>query len=155
MDIFLTQDHTYIVTKPVETVRFDISKIIDKKWHDFSNNITGVLNTDDSFKLTHKWALGYISGGGSFIYLNGIIRQENTQTIIDITVRPNIVLVLFSYFISVLLVCEVIGIKTMLEGPRIALILTLLLFCSILFGLIYYLGKGLRNRFERHLGLTR
>jgi hypothetical protein len=156
MDILLTQKYKYTLNNSLEDVRNDFSKITNASGHNFLNNITGTLNADNSFRLTHKWTFGYIRGlgGSSFVYLKGTITSEGAKTIINMTLRPNIGLTILLYFIGVLFLCEIFGVKTMLEGPRIPIILTLLLFELIIGGLILMMTNGLRNRFERILQLT-
>ncbi|RTL58736.1 MAG: hypothetical protein EKK37_10440 [Sphingobacteriales bacterium] len=157
MDILLTRKYKYTISDSIDSVRNDFGKITKGRWFDFSNNITGTLNDDNTFKLTHKWTLGYIRGfgGNSFAYLKGNITTEDNKTIINVTLRPNITLTFFFYFISILFLCELFGIKTMLQGPRLQLIFTLLLFVFIIGGLMLMMTNGLRNRFERILQLTR
>lgn len=156
MDILLTQKYKYTLNNLLEGVRNDFSKITNVRGYDFANNITGTLNADNSFRLTHKWTFGYIRGigGNSFVYLKGTIKAEGANTIINTTLRPNIGLTFFLYLIVVLFLCELFGVKTILEGPRIPIILTLLLFELLIGGLILMMTNGLRNRFERMLQLV-
>jgi len=153
MNFLFRRFYKYYSKGTMDSIREDFSKITDTPWYDFRNNITGSLDIDNSFRITHKWTMGYIKGGGSFVYMTGEIKTENNQTIIETTVKPNIVIVFFLYFMVGLFLCELFGIKTMLEGPRFLMILTLALFSLILLGLINVMGNGLRNRFERLLKL--
>ncbi len=157
MDILLTQKYKYTLNYSLENVRNDFSKITNSRGYDFANNITGALNADNSFTLTHKWTFGYIRGfgGNSFVYLKGTITSEGSKTIINTALRPNMGLTIFLYLSGGLFLCELFGIQTMLEGPRIPIILTLLLFELIIGGLVLMMTKGLRNRFERMLQLPR
>lgn len=156
MDILLTQKYRYTLNNSLESVRNDFSKITNARGYDFANNITGTLNADNSFRLTHKWTFGYIRapGGNSFVYLKGTITSEGAKTIINTTLRPNIGLTFFFYLMGALFLSELFGIKTILEGPRIPIILTLLLFELIIGGLIIMMTNGLRKRFERILQLA-
>ncbi len=156
MDILLTQKYKYTLNNSLEDVRSDFSKITNARGYDFANNITGKLHSDNSFILTHKWAFGYIRGlgGNSFVYLKGTITTDGAKTIIKTTLRPNIGLTFFLYLIGVFFLCELFDVKTMLQGPRIPMLLTLLLFELIIGGLIFMMTNGLRNRFERILKLA-
>lgn len=156
MDILFNRNYKYVVNGSVDNIRSDMTRITDKRWYDFSENITGNLNDDNSFKFTHKWTFGYIRWiENSFAYLTGTIRQEGDKTIIDTTLRPNSGIVLFFYILLVLFLCELFGIQTMLKGPKIYLLLFLPFFDLILVGLMLYMTNGLRNRFERIMQLKR
>src|SRR5215204_2335037 len=97
MDIFLIRKYKYHVNDSVENIRASLLEITNRKWHDFSNNISGFLRDDNTFKFTHKWEIGFSGGSGSTVYLNGKIREENENVFIDITIRPNIGLLFFIY----------------------------------------------------------
>ncbi|EAZ79937.1 hypothetical protein [Algoriphagus machipongonensis] len=156
MNLLFSRNYRYIVRSSVDNVRIDITGITDKPWHDFSENITGSLNDDNSFKFTHKWTFAYITWfENSFAYLTGTIRQEGEKTIINTNLRPNSGIVLSFYVLLVLFLCVLFGIQTMLKGPKIYILLFLLFFALILVGLMLYMTNGLRNRFERIMQLKR
>ena len=157
MDILLTRNYTYTVNDSLENVRINFARVTNTPGYTFSNNITGTLNNDNTFKLTHKWAFGYIRGfgGNSFVYLTGKIESHNNRTIINTNIRPNIGLTFFLYVLTILFLCELLGITTMIEGSRSTVSLLLLLFMIILTGIIYLMTNGLNNRFERILQLQR
>ena len=157
MDILLTRNYKYTVDDSLENVRINFARVTNTPGYTFSNNITGTLKEDDTFKLTHKWAFGYIRGfgGNSLIYLTGKIESQNDRTIINTLIRPNIGLTFFLYVLTILFICEVLGIKTMLDESRFTVSLLLLLFMIILTGVIYLMTNGLNNRFERILQLQR
>lgn len=156
MDIFFNRSYKYVVNSSVDNVRSDMTRITDKRWYDFSENITGKLNDDNSFKFTHKWTFGYSRWTeNSFAYLTGTIREEGDKTVIDTTLRPNSGIVLFFYILLVLFLCDLFGIQTMLKGPKIYLLLILSFFDLLLAGLMLYVTNGHRNRFERIMQLKR
>jgi hypothetical protein len=68
MDILFSQKHEYSVDRSIDDIIEDFAKLTKRKWYDFSENITGRLNPDNIFRLTHKWAFGYVRGvpDGSF-----------------------------------------------------------------------------------------
>lgn len=156
MDFLFNRNYKYVINSSVDTVRSNLTHITDKRWYDFSENITGRLNNDNSFKLTHQWTFGYIRWiENSFAYLTGTIRQEGDKTVIDTTLRPNSGLVLFFYILVVLFLCELFGIQTMLRGPKIYILLFIPFFNLVLVGLMLFLTNGLRNRFETIMQLKR
>jgi hypothetical protein len=119
MNIFFTIRHRYLVNDTVDNVRANIESIIDRRWYDFSENITGRLNSDGSFKLTHKWSFAVIRWiENSPAYLSGTIIADGNKAIIDSTLRPNSGFVIFFYLLTILFVCEVVGINTFIQGPK-------------------------------------
>jgi len=156
MDIFFTHRYKYIVNDTVDNVRANIESITDRRWYDFSDNITGRLNADGSFKLTHKWSFAVIRWlENSPAYLSGTLTGDGNKTVINTTLRPNSGLVFFFYLLAILFLCEVIGINTLIQGPKSFKLLFLPFFNLILFGLMKMFTTGLRNRFERLLQLQR
>jgi hypothetical protein len=156
MDIFFTHRHKYTVNDTVDNVQENIENIIGRRWYDFSENITGRFNGDGSFKLTHKWSFAVIRWmENSPAYLSGTLIADGNKTIIDTTLRPNSGLVLFFYLLTVLFVCELLGIDTFIQGPKTFKLLFFPFFNLILFGLMKMFTTGLRNRFERLLQLQR
>jgi CBS domain containing-hemolysin-like protein len=156
MDIFFTIRHRYLVNDTVDNVLAKIESIIDRRWYDFSENITGRLNSDGSFKLTHKWSFAVIRWiENSPAYLSGTITADGNKAIIDTTIRPNSGLVMFFYLLTILFVCELVGINTFIQGPKTYKLLFFPFFNLILFVLMKMFTTGLRNRFERLLQLQR
>jgi hypothetical protein len=154
MDIFFTITHRYLVNDTVDNVRANIESIIGRRWYDFSENITGRLNSDGSFKLTHKWSFAVIRWiENSPAYLSGTITADGNKAIIDTTLRPNSGFVIFFYLLTILFVCEVVGINTFIQGPKTYKLLFFPFFNLILFVLMKMFTTGLRKRFERPLQL--
>ena len=156
MDILFTHRHQYVVNDTVDNVRANIESITDRRWYDFSHNITGRLNADGSFKLTHKWSFAVISWlENSPAYLSGTLAGDGNKTVITTTLRPNSGLVFFFYLLTILFLCEVVSIDTFIQGPKTFKLLFFPFFNLILFGLMKMFTTGLRNRFERLLQLQR
>ena len=151
MDFLFSRTYKYTVNLPIEKVLQDFSKVSNRKWTDYSANITGTLYDDNSFKFTHKWKLGNIIGifGNDFASLKGTIKENSPYTIIQTTLRPNLALVFIAYFITGLFLCELFGIKTMIMGPKIDILLSLPFFVFLIVGLIFFMTNGLRNTFEK------
>lgn len=151
MDILFSRTYKYTIEKPIINVQQEFSQVTNKKWSDFSSNITGKLNEDNTFKFTHKWTFGYIRGpfGHNFATIKGIISESGQNTVVEATVKPNLGLVFFLYFITGLFLCEILGIKTILNGPKTYILLFLPFFGLLLFGLIHFMTNGLRNTFEK------
>jgi hypothetical protein len=157
MNFLFAKKYTYSVNRSTDDVIEDFVKLTNRKWYDFSENITGYLNPDNTFKLTHKWAFGYVSGffDNTLVSLTGKLQKNNNETIIEATLKPNFVLVLFLYLIALLFFLEMTGTTKIIEGPKIFTLLFLPFLWLILFGIISFMTNSLRKRFERLLELHR
>ena len=151
MDFLFSRTYKYKVDKPIDKVLQDFSKVTNKKWADFSENISGELNDDNSFKFTYQWTLGHIRGifGSEFATIKGRINTVREVTIIETTLRPNFGLVFFLYFTIGLFLCELFGIKTMLNGSKTYHLLFLPFAVLVIVRLILFITNGLRNTFEK------
>jgi hypothetical protein len=85
--------------------------------------------------------------------LSGTIAADGNKAIIDTTLRPNSGFVIFFYLLTILFVCEVVGINTFIQGPKTYKLLFFPFFNLILFVLMKMFTTGLRKRFERPLQL--
>jgi hypothetical protein len=157
MNFLLVRKYRYVAPKSIDDVIEDFGRITNQKWYDFSENIHGRLNPDNTFWLTEKWSFVYIQGlpYNYLSYINGKLQKDNTNTIIEISLRPNFILVFFLYLIGLFFVLELTGVKIMAETPIILTILGLLSFEFILFSIALISTNRLRNRFERILQLQR
>lgn len=154
MNLFFSQKHIYTVNDTLNNVQADIKSLINRKWHDFSENIAGTITDDGSFKLTHKWSFAVIKWiENSPAYLKGTLSTEKNKTIINTTVRPNSAFVLSFYFFTILFLCELFGVNTFIQGSKTFKLLFFPFFNLILFGVMKVFTNGLRKRFERLLQL--
>ena len=154
MNIFFTHRQKYTVNDSIENVQANIENITNRQWYDFSNNITGRLNGDGSFKLKHKWSFAVIGWmENSPAYLSGTLTVDNNNTIIDTTLRPNSAFVMFFYLLTILFVCDLLEIDTFIQGPKTFKLIFYPFFNLILFGVMKMFTTGLRNRFEKLLQL--
>jgi hypothetical protein len=156
MNFLFTQKNVYHLGRTIDDVIEDFAAITQRKWYDFSENITGRLNPDNTFRISNKWSFAYVSGvtNYSLICLNGSLKRDGNSTIIETTSRPNIVILLFLYLIAILFLLELFGMTTMIEGPKIYTLLFLPFFWVILFGITTFEAKNLQKRFERMLRIN-
>jgi hypothetical protein len=140
------------VNNSIEDVREEIQGLMNHKWYELSPNITGKMRSDGSYQFTQKWMLGYIRGIESDpAYLNVKVLKEKEFTVINVKLRPNAGLVFFFYLIVALFVLELVGMQTMLEGPKVYKLLILPFFAVIIFGMMKWFTVGLKKRFERNV----
>lgn len=157
MDIFFSRRYTYTVNRPANKVCEDFSKVANKKWSDAAENIRGTLNSDNSFKFTGKWSMGSMMGifGSDLATVKGSIKENGQKTVVEITLHPNAGLVFFVYLMLVLFLFEVLDIPTIFSGPKTFFLLFFPFFGLVIYGLIFSIANGLRNRFEKVFRLQR
>ena len=155
MDILFTRRYKYTTHNSVDDVRADVEAIIDRRWYDFSVNMTGRFKSDGSFIFTHKWSLAIIRWvETSPAYLNGTISSEDSKTIIETSVRPNSLFVLLFYLFIALFLVQLVGRSIIIGESKSVSLIYFLVFGLILFGFMQLFTIGLKNRFERLLRIT-
>jgi hypothetical protein len=156
MDAFFSIKNRYIVNDTFDSVHEQIKSILER--YDFSENISGKLNDDGTFKLSPRWSLGYLTVFGilqKFTYLNGTVTEEKGKTIIETTARPNYAIVTAFYLMVFVLVAKLIGINTFIRGTLGEMLLAFPILCIVLAGLMVFGAVRIRNRFERLMQLSR
>ena len=157
MDALFTIKNNYLVDNSKDNVASELAGILDRRWYDFSENVSGQINPDGSFKISPKWALGYIKVLGmsqQFSYLIGKLKEENNQTRIEISTRPNYTLVVAFYFLPLLLLLKLFGFNILPEMTMGQLLLTVMVICVALAIIMITGVYMLRNRFERLMQLN-
>ncbi|PSR56172.1 hypothetical protein AHMF7605_23035 [Adhaeribacter arboris] len=151
MDILFTEREEYKIRESIGTVRARIKAIAEKKWFEYSDNLTGSFKSNDTFEFTTFFNF-MIIGSGSFgskpAYLNGKLKQEENGTSILVKCRPNIVLIFFFYIITILFLGELFGIDTFLEVPKGLVLILLPFFNFILYFEMRRATRRLVNKFE-------
>lgn len=158
MDVFFTVRNKYIVHDKLDNVSSQLADILDRRWYDFSENISGTLNSDWSFRLSPKWTLGYLKVFGmsqDMTYLIGKLKEEGDKTIIETSARPNYVLVAVFYFPLLLLLLKVFGFQIFIEGTLSQLLLGIPVVCFVFAMIMVFSVLRLRSRFERLMQLER
>jgi hypothetical protein len=154
MDIFFNRTHSYLVNDSIENVRDDIQSIMDRRWSDFTNNITGRIAHNGNYVFTHKWSFTHIQWiETSPAYLNIKLIKENDRTRIETLLRPNSILVIFFYLLTIFFFYELFNNNSFLEGSIVLKLLFFPFFILILYGLMQWFTNGLQNRFEKIMKL--
>jgi hypothetical protein len=157
MDAFFTIKNRYVIHNSVDNVRSELSDILDRPWYDFSENMSGRLNEDGTFKLSPKWTLGSLRVFGmsqDMTYLTGALKEHHGKTIIETTTRPNYVLIVAFYFPLLLLVVKLFGFD-IIEGTLTQFLVFIPPVCFVFGVMMGFSVVRLRNRFERLLQLER
>ncbi len=151
MNFLFARKYKYTVSQPCEDVVRNFLKVTKRKWWNFSDNITGRLKKDGRFEFTHKWSPIYIRSlfGNNVATIKGCIIDNGPNTVIEMTLKPNLGVVFFIYIIAVIFLCELFGVKTFERVPR-TFILSFFPFAGfLLYGIIMFMTSRLRDTFER------
>ena len=154
LNLLFIKKTDYLLDESIENIRSKIKVITDKKWSDFSENITGTLNSNNTFKFTPKWSFVYIRWiENSPAYLTGHVSQESTKTKLSIKTRPNSGFVLVFY---VLIILFLYGLFTLQISDRdtIFKLLLDLFFIFIIYAFMKKFVTGLDRRFKKILELN-
>jgi hypothetical protein len=157
MDVFFTIKNKYVAHDSLDNVSSELASILDRRWYDFSENISGQVNEDGTFKLSPKWTLGSLKVFGmlqDMTYLIGTLKEDSDKTVIEITTRPNYALIVAFYFPLLLLLMKMFGFNIFIEGTLTQLLLVIPTVCFALALIMVFSVIRLRNRFERLMQLA-
>ena len=157
MDFLFSFNNRYVVNDTTDKVRSEIEAIAGRHWSDFSENITGKLKEDGSFRFTPKWTFGVIRGFGfqSFTYLIGTIAENNGKTVIQTKARPNYGIVAAFYCAVFVMFAKLFGVNILRNETVSEVFRSFSLLCFVLAGLMIFGALRLRSRFERLMQLCR
>lgn len=154
LNLFFAIKSTYFLDENIENVHSRIQVIASKKWSDLSENITGTINLDNTFKFTHQWSLTYIRWfENSPAYLTGDITNESNKTKLSISTRPNSGFILMFYVFIILFLYKLFTIQTPDRNKLIELATySILIFTMYIIMKVFI--KGIDRRFKRILKLN-
>lgn len=156
MDVFFTIKNRYVVHESLDNVSSTLANIIGRRWYGFSENISGQVNEDGTFKLSPKWTLGSLKVFGmlqDMTYLIGTLKENSNKTVIQTATRPNYALIVAFYFPLLLLLIKMLGFNIFIEGTLKQLLLVIPTVCFVLALIMVFSVIRLRNRFERLMQL--
>lgn len=79
-----------LYSKSVGDLKAELQNLFDNKWYDFSINLTGDFISDNEFQITKKISASFSKSGSSgWTKLKCKMYSDNNKTIIDIIVKPN------------------------------------------------------------------
>lgn len=109
----------YTSDKSIDNVRLKLKSTLERPWSDFSEDIIGKLNDDDTFKVSPKWSFGSFKVLGveqDLTFIIGKISKQKKGTTIETIVRPNHAILIIFYFFIFLTITELFGLTTLLGG---------------------------------------
>lgn len=153
MNILFQRKHKYETHTGIEDVRQRIKSLRKSSWHDVAINLTGKIQEDNSFTLKNKQTLGAFTRGipKTFVILEGQLTPDNIATTIDVTVRPNYILVLLFYILACIVLYDLYEfiIYDFSTDLLRAGILSIILLFSVF--LIKSMMNDITNRFEEFM----
>jgi hypothetical protein len=148
----------YTVNRSLADIRNAIETVSNKKWHDFSENLSAELIGKRRFEFTPKWSFGTLKVGGmhqDFTYVYGTLMEDNGQTVITLNSRPNYALVIVFYIFLFLPLGKWLNSDLLVELSFIEVLIVSSIFLPVLAGLMIFQTLSLRSKVERLLGLNR
>jgi hypothetical protein len=148
----------YTSDKPIDELRSDIDALLQRtRGLHFDVNLTGSFSGPDTFELTPKWSLGNFQGFGDrdISHLYGELIQQNNETLVRVTVRPNIGIIVAVFLVPAILIPLLAFGSTDLQG-RITLSIIAIVFPTWFYFIgIRYPKNAIRNRFARTFDLRK
>jgi len=148
----------YKVDRSIDAVRNEIETIADRKWHDFSENISAKFIGKRSFEFTSKWSFGSLSVMGiqqDFTFVIGTLLEDGRDTVISTESRPHYALVIIFYLFLFLPIGKLFDLNFLAEMALIEIIIVSSIFVPLIGGLMIFQTVKLRSRVERILRISR
>ena len=146
--------HTYHGPEPVDETHRLLRRIITRRFDDFSVDVIGGLGPDGSFALTHKWGIIKTKWPENRpAYLKGRLQPKEKDTMIEVTIRPNIMLISLFYVFGFIFLFELSGMENFIPCPWLLKVSIPLVINMVIFMMITSSISGLRKRFERQMRL--
>jgi len=153
MDLLLRKKYSYRISNSFENEKEKLEKVLKGKWYDFSKTICGAMNNDGTFtfclNLVPLWRFNIVR----IVYLRGQILNNGSDTTINITLSPNVVLVCILYLLPLISLNIFFGDNTLMSdnNTRLNNFLVLLFSELTLFIIIQIIAFVLRRKFEKAL----
>jgi hypothetical protein len=162
LDIFFTQSYQYTLDQDAETVYRRLLPTLAEL--DFKGSILA----ENGFRLGHPWKFPPIPWGDTHLaYLSGNVDAMPpkrlptlnpgeepvyiSRTLADIRIRPNLLIVILTYLVSVLLLLDLLGIELFWRVNYLLRLTVLFVSEGFLVWLIWSSCLGLRKKFESAL----
>lgn len=103
LSVFTTNKYVYETNQSIDSLRNKIILVLDqKKVFNFKYNLTGKLNSDNSFQLSRRAGFLTIkSWDRDPVTIKGkLIQNQTNSTKIEIDLKPNFIFVLFPFLLG-------------------------------------------------------
>ena len=151
MNIFLDQKYKYLVFAPVNHVRSQLQSIVKAPLYDIDTGLSGKVLDNNTFQLYSKLAMGVNVFGviQNIAIIKGNLEPKNEQTNIHIDVKPNDLVLVAFYAITLIFLFKLVSLFTSRTEYDLVIVVGLLFLLLFIRSLIYFSMEQLKNRFER------
>jgi len=155
MNIFLQNKFKYKLNEPLDDVQSEIRAVLSSSWDSLSKNIRGRLRDDNSFVVRPKFTIPITILGTNpdYALLEGRLSSEDGRTVIRLTTRPSYFIMFLFYFLLIFLFADLATIKKPLSIESFIRPIALACAVFLLFAVISFSLKRIRNRFEQYMGI--
>lgn len=157
IDDFKINSYTYKTNQSIEKLKDKIKFVINQKEIiNFKYNLTGRLNSDNTFKLSRRIGLIVINNGtgGPPVTIRGkLIKRENSKTDIEIDLKPNWVLVILPIIFGIIAIVLIAN-SIITENKENMLGGFFLIAVPIFWAMIKFSKNYYKSEFEKALDLT-
>src|SRR5665647_2661804 len=102
MDLLLKKKYSYRISDSFENEKKKLEKVLKGKWYDFSKTISDAMNNDGTFTFYFNLIPLWRFNIARFVYLRGQILNNGNDTIINITISPNVVFLFTLYLLPLI-----------------------------------------------------
>lgn len=154
---FKANKYVYEENQSIELIRDKIKFVINQKEIiNFRYNLTGELNSDDTFKLSRRFGIVVINDGtgGSPVTIKGkLVRIEESRTKVEITLKPSWVLVIMPILFGTIGIVSMAG--SIITGDKKNMIGGLFLIAvPIFWSMIKFSKNFYKSEFEKALDIS-
>lgn len=154
MNILFHRKHTYHLPHPTEQVQNKLRLITTRRYEDYSIDIVGRLEPDGRFELMNKWGITNTElVENRRAYLHGRLADSRNGSYVEISLRPNIVFIIFFYVSLAFLLLEVSGVSLIPYFSKPVKVIALCGINLVLLTVMFLSINGLKKRFERLMQL--
>jgi hypothetical protein len=157
MDILLQRKYKYKIEGSLQEVKSKIEAILKSSWYDISltKNIWGQFISDNSFIAKPKFTIPITILGfyPHYAVLQGKLSFEQERTIIRLTARPTILVLLLFYFLLILFTVKMLSIKGPITFDSFLGPIAIAFGLIILFSIVSFTMTRLKNRFDSFMGI--
>jgi uncharacterized membrane protein YciS (DUF1049 family) len=155
MDILLKQKYSYKIPASFELTKMKLEKMLNNKWYDLSKKYYGSIDNEGTFTFKQKIIFPAILTFGQTVYLTGNVLKNESGSIIQITLSPNVFFVILIYLLPLLWLNICFGDNSLLgqDNSRLNNFFVVLFVESFLCSVILVRSFFLKKKFEKAIGV--
>ena len=157
LSVFTTNKYIYETNQSIDSIRSKIKFVLDQKEiFSFKYNLTGELNSDNSFKLSRRAGFLIItSWDRDPVTIKGkLIQDHSNSTKIEIDLKPNFIFLLLPFVFGIIGIGGLIH-SIITQNKESLLGGFFLIFSLIMWGIAKHSKYYYKSEFEKALGLPK